>query len=670
MRMKQLITIIACQFLICHAYTQTNKLDSLLTHLPETAGEDRVLLLHEVVKAAWTHDPESVVTYGREAIELSYQIENLVLLSASYRIFGGLYNYMSQIDSGKYYKLKALEIAIQLQDSSLLASSYNNLGVTAQTLGNYVEALNYYYQSYLIGKELNSYSGLPVIIANLSEVYYDLEEYDSAVIYAKTAVSITADQPNTSRHLLTLNALARSKLARSEYDETKHLYESIISLSNQIGDKRYAAYANQGLGRLYTSLSNNETARSYYDEAMDIFISLDDKAYIAEIYINVSELKLTEEPDSAYYFIRKSMAIANELGLKDLLMDDYRLLIALFNTKQNLDSLRYYQNIFQDIQSERRKENNLLSIQGMFAKLKDEQMRRQLNDQKIALNQKTFETNVIVAFTVLITLFSGFIYRYYRKQKRLGNYLSMVNKQIVKQNELIDNKNKKLSALNDEKNDLINIVAHDLKNPLSNIINAVQLIKDKDQKEKEVPLEIVEGSAIRLSNMITKILDVESIEKGLSQLDLVPVNLTEVLTSICEDLSNQALKKKISIHQDLMNSVLVLGDKTYLYQVVENIITNAIKYSPLEKNIFITMKAYNQIAKVEIKDEGPGISAKEQKHLFQMYQKLSSTPTANEHSSGIGLSIAKKYVDAMHGRIWCKSKLDQGASFYVQLPLA
>ena len=408
----------------------------------------------------------------------------------------------------------------------------------------------------------------------------------------------------------------------------------------------------------------------HYNKAVSLFTELDDQAYLSEIYADLAQLNQYTQPDSAFYYVRKSMAIAADLGLSDVLMDDYQLLVSLFGNQKNFDSLQHYQARYREMLKVKRKENNLVSIQGMFAKLTDEQMRIRLNQQALALEQKTFETNFFVAFAVLTILFAGMIYRYYRKQKRLGNYLTDVNAEIVRQNELIDNKNKKLSALNSEKNDLINIVAHDLKNPLSNIIHSVQLIKGDDESAKEAALVIIEGSATRLSEMVTKILDVESIEKGLSNLNLLPVNLSNVVESLRDDIETQAHQKDIVMHLDITKDIMVLGDETYIYQVMENIVSNAIKYSPFKKNIYIVLKRINKVAKVEIKDEGPGISPKEQKKLFQMYQKLSSTPTADEHSSGLGLSIAKKYVDAMNGKIWCKSKLEQGTSFYVQLPLA
>ena len=115
--------------------------------------------------------------------------------------------------------------------------------------------------------------------------------------------------------------------------------------------------------------------------------------------------------------------------------------------------------------------------------------------------------------------------------------------------------------------------------------------------------------------------------------------------------------------------MIVLGDSTHIHQVVENLVSNAVKYSPYEKNIYINLVSKDNSANIEVRDEGPGIPEHEQTQLFQMYRKLSTTPTGDETSTGLGLSIARKFVEAMHGKIWCKSQLGIGTSFFVQFQL-
>lgn len=669
------IAVIICSLVAFGALGQSSKIDSLEQELPHTSGEDRVLLLHELVKASWTIEPNISMQYGREAIELSKKLRDLKLQSISYRLFGGLYNYMSLIDSGRYYKSQALKLALQLNDPRLLSPTYNNLGVTSQTVGSYVEALNYYYMSYLIGKQLPDFESLSTIISNISEVYHDLSQYDSAIKYASMALSLTSEKPKTSRHLLAEVSLARANLSKGNLVEAEKSYLSIIEIGDEIGEKRYVAYANQGLGRLYLNKDDRKLARTYFFNGYNLFVELDDQAYIAEIYLDLSSLHMATNLDSAIYYTRKSLKLAESLKLNDIILANYRNLIELYSNEinSNLDSLRLFYTKFNELEAIQKRENNLRGIEGMFAKIQEEQIGKQLAVQSLELERKTFQTNFMIALTLITVLFATMIWRYYQKQKRLGINLADANSQLEKQNELIDKKNKDLEALDKEKNSLINIVAHDLKNPLFNIMGSVQLIKEEingSEKQLEVPIEIIEGSATRLSSMVTKILDVESIERGLSNLDLKPVNLSEMLVAICKEFEPQATAKQIEIHSKISKRIMIQGEKTYVHQIIDNLISNAIKFSPTKKNVFITLGTRKGIAQLEVKDEGPGISQDEQAKLFQVFQRLSASPTGAETSTGLGLSIVKKYINAMGGKIWCKSEKGHGASFFAQFQLS
>ena len=108
------------------------------------------------------------------------------------------------------------------------------------------------------------------------------------------------------------------------------------------------------------------------------------------------------------------------------------------------------------------------------------------------------------------------------------------------------------------------------------------------------------------------------------------------------------------------------ADANYIDQVIENLLSNAIKFSPSNKNIYIHVSVTDTNALCEIRDEGPGLSEDDKKKLFSKYQKLSAKPTGNETSTGLGLSIVKKFVEAMNGEIWCESEIEKGASFFVK----
>ena len=111
-------------------------------------------------------------------------------------------------------------------------------------------------------------------------------------------------------------------------------------------------------------------------------------------------------------------------------------------------------------------------------------------------------------------------------------------------------------------------------------------------------------------------------------------------------------------------------DLNRIAQVFENLISNAIKFSPLDSNIFIKLEKQNDNVKISVKDEGVGISVEDQKQLFGEFKRLSAQPTNGERSTGLGLSIAKKIVDMHGGLIGVYSEVGKGSTFFFTLPLS
>jgi signal transduction histidine kinase/ligand-binding sensor domain-containing protein len=227
--------------------------------------------------------------------------------------------------------------------------------------------------------------------------------------------------------------------------------------------------------------------------------------------------------------------------------------------------------------------------------------------------------------------------------------------------------NQELLNLNLEKNNLISIVAHDLKSPLSQITGLLSLIRitGKVDEASAEHLSFIEASANRLNSMITKILDVNAIDSQSLNIKIEKISLSEMANNVADRFGHEAAGKKIEIVRHIENSVFAMADRHYMEQVLENLLSNAIKFSPLEKNVFINLKENSSKVICEIKDQGPGLTEDDQKKLFGKYQKLSARPTANETSTGLGLSIVKKFVVAMNGDIWCQSEQGKGASFYI-----
>ena len=245
--------------------------------------------------------------------------------------------------------------------------------------------------------------------------------------------------------------------------------------------------------------------------------------------------------------------------------------------------------------------------------------------------------------------------------------------QLTVQQSILEEKNKELYALNEEKDDLVNIVAHDLRSPLNQIRGMLNLVMMApanltDDQKQFITLSL--SSAERLSGMIARILDVNAIESHKINLKLEMLDLDLVLDEVVTNFQIQAAEKEIVLQLILPEEPIEIElDKNYTIQILENLISNALKFSPPDSTVQVVLYAEEDVARIEVTDEGPGISKKDQKRLFSKFQTLSARPTAGEDSTGLGLSIAKRYVEAMGGNIGCSSEMGDGSTFFVEFVL-
>jgi signal transduction histidine kinase len=254
--------------------------------------------------------------------------------------------------------------------------------------------------------------------------------------------------------------------------------------------------------------------------------------------------------------------------------------------------------------------------------------------------------------------------------------------------EMLLHRNDELQVLNDDKNELFGIVAHDLKNPLNGIRGiAEMLLKDPtltDEQKREF-YENIFDSAQKMFALIQNLLNVNAIERGAIQITIQPTAVAGMVAHIVHDYHQRAEEKSIALH--LSNDELAVAecDELSLVQILDNLVSNAIKYSPHGKNVFIRVRQVPPETptdenattattpllgriRFEVQDEGPGLTDEDKTKLFGKFAKLSAQPTGKEHSTGLGLSIVKKLVEAMNGNVWCESEAGKGATFIVELP--
>lgn len=241
----------------------------------------------------------------------------------------------------------------------------------------------------------------------------------------------------------------------------------------------------------------------------------------------------------------------------------------------------------------------------------------------------------------------------------------------------IQEKNENLARLNKEKNEFLGIAAHDLKNPLSAIKGLAELIEKFNTDLS--PEEIVDSAQqIRISSefmfqIIMDLLDINAIEEGRFNLNMSDFEPDIILNMVVNKFTPSAVKKEITLNiSSGCAGININADAGKVQQVLDNLISNAIKFSPFGLNIWISSEQIQSdgMVRITVKDEGPGISEEDKKKLFKKFSKLTARPTNEENSTGLGLSIVKRLVEEMNGKIYCESELGHGAAFVVEFPVS
>jgi signal transduction histidine kinase len=231
--------------------------------------------------------------------------------------------------------------------------------------------------------------------------------------------------------------------------------------------------------------------------------------------------------------------------------------------------------------------------------------------------------------------------------------------------------NERLVHMNNEKNEFLGMAAHDLRNPLTVILSCAEMADITDDQERTHKLlDNITNAATRMRNMITDLLDVNAIEQGKFTSKVEPCDIRALVERSVENNQPAATRKGIEIRVGASDGLWVKADAAATMQILDNLISNALKYSPPNTTTHVHTLPEAQYILVSVRDEGPGISEADQKKLFQKFTRLSARPTGGESSTGLGLAIVKRLAEAMSGTIQCHSAPGAGSTFTLRLPVS
>ncbi|MDA3816138.1 MAG: HAMP domain-containing sensor histidine kinase, partial [Prolixibacteraceae bacterium] len=258
---------------------------------------------------------------------------------------------------------------------------------------------------------------------------------------------------------------------------------------------------------------------------------------------------------------------------------------------------------------------------------------------------------------------------------KLNREVNNLQRQLIKEKKMLQATNAKLEELNKSQNILLGTAAHDLRNPIATNFSLAELITDNkdDYSAEELTdfVELIKENSSYTLNLLNSLLDLSSIRTGKINLKIENCNYAEIVESCIKNNKAFAENKDIKIKFKPVSeteSCNIDIDPIRLEQVLNNLISNAIKYSNPNTEVSVQLSCAGDNIKTEVKDQGMGIAPDEAKKLFNPFQTTSNKSTGGEKSTGLGLAITKKVIDLHNGQINVESEKGKGSNFYFTIP--
>jgi signal transduction histidine kinase len=589
--------------------------------LPDTALINRLNTLAEVYSKKNSAAKDTASLYAARAFALAEKIGYKrgmaeALAGISYRL-----NIEGKIEQGLEKGFKGLHLAEELGDERLIARGLINIGFAA-------------------GQQSHS----------SPEAVHEARER------LLKALSIANSLHDDYLICISQNTLGRLARIEGKLPEGLAYHEQALVLARRVGNPEMTSWALHGIAIIYEMQKRYPEALKFAQEALALreatglgFAIATSLRLVGYIHFHLGHFA------EARRYAERSIAVSKNLdGLFLVKVQAYQLLSDTYNAlKKPYEALRWYKAYIamRDSAFQIESKNNIVQLQAQIDReRKDREEAVRIRDRQ--LQEERFQRQriigiVIITCLLLLSVAVALLWRTNRLRNKQNEELLTANEEIKTQQEILEAQsqeieitntqlqetNETLSASNaalDEANtfklNMLSIAAHDLKNPIHTIGNFAELLKEEPVSAGSNVAEYAERISricARMLALIHDLLDTAAHDLGKMNLQMQPVNLSDLAIAVADQYTPQAVEKEQRLRLESAEDCWVEGDVQRLYQVLENLLSNAVKYSPWGKNIWLTISIPHEqdSVRLSVKDEGPGMTADDQEKAFVMFQR-------------------------------------------------
>ncbi|PTM11605.1 MAG: hybrid sensor histidine kinase/response regulator [Bacteroidetes bacterium] len=568
-----------------------------------------------------------------------------------------------------------------IEDDKELQQSEINFGIQTAELeaqrNNFYDAIKRLENVLILTEKFEDIKNQGIVLAKIANLQYVVEELADAEINIFKAIEVQLRIEDNTNLAISRYTYGKIELALNKYNEALDYFRS-----------SKAIFEEQGLDELYVQATLSEAEVNIkllnYNEAnilLDKVIILSKKYELDALqssalnksgYLALKEKKL----DKALSQTKKGLDIAENLKHLELLTESNHILSKIHEASENY-SLAYsrlntYQKLNDSILKIQKENLSPEKRTQLILADKDAVIKNQAEE----INQKNEASSLTRLITILsvalITILSLLTLSLYKN----NNIRLKTNNMLYKKNEELLTEKERAEIAAKTKSNFLSTVTHELRTPLYAVTGLTNMLLEEDPKPNQIQhLKSLKFSGEYLLTFINDILQINKIEANKVELDPEVFNLKYKVENVIAALNNSAMDNNTMIHFEYDKKLPEIfdGDQLKLSQILINLIGNSIKFTK-DGDIWVRLtqlkKAKNiHSIRLEVEDNGIGITKEKQDNMFESFSQGSVQINRKYGGTGLGLSIVKGLVDILKGKIYLKSELGKGTSFFIELPL-
>lgn len=682
--MKQLLVLAVC-LISFSIFSQTEKIDELTVKLAyknsdSTKVDMSLMLINELYQIA---NYNKALLYVNQTSKLAEELNYTKGLAESsyYRalIYTERNDYFNAIDnynrSRKHYLL--------ISDTLGVAKVSNSIGLIEIKRGNYAVGLQNSLSAISIFEKQYLKDELSAAYNNLAEAYYKTNQIDKAIEFNFKALDVRKEIKDKKGIKTSTKNIAELYSILKEHRKSIEYYEKALDILNPKTDQDLRGEILPKLGSEYLRFKEYDKASEYLVEGLKYNRKQNNKEGVLRSLNAIGNLNLqNKKVKLAEKQLNEAHKIAQKIDNKTELLENYKLHVALDSTRGYFQNAFFWQNKFYKLKDSLSKINQPVfptdvdPLDLIENNTTTENYSTKTEKQPIAKPSSSWLNNPLILYAALATsLFLLALLIYSILKTKSHKEALDAQKEILAQEkirtETILEQTHRLEEMNQVKDKLFSIVSHDLKDSISSIKAFLDLLKE-DSISKDEFYELIPELSENANNANSLLFNLLNWSKSQMQ-NLEPkpelFNIQDVFHSKIALVEQKVEDKRIVLIDESQRD-FVYADRSMVEIVIQNLITNAVKFSRTGDVITISNTDVNGKTLICIEDTGVGIAQENIAKLFAAHKNFTTVGTKNEKGTGLGLTIAKDLVELNNGRIWVESTQNVGSKFFVELPKA